>query len=156
MFGYMFQVKMSDRFLETAERYLNRQNLWEPANDFAAEVGAFMIKDRARGQAVLEEMVHLARQKLDAARDSRGRRRFRHYLGDLANAIDMIQIFSRSWINRHVSSLRPEATPRPEAAEYDPQRGQGISERGSRGRPSYTIKEVSRRWSSHRRLRISS
>ena len=123
MFGYMFQVKMSDRFLETAERYLNRQNLWEPANDFAAAVGAFMVKDRARGQAVLEEMVHLARQKLDAARDTRGRRRFRHYLGDLANALDMFQIFSRSWIDRHVSSLRPEATPRPEAAEYDPQRG---------------------------------
>ena len=123
MFSYMFQVKMSDRFLETAERYLNRQNLWEPANDFAAAVGAFMVKDRARGRAVLEEMVHLARQKLDAARDTRGRRRFRHYLGDLANALDMFQIFSRSWIDRHVSSLRPEATPRPEAAEYDPQRG---------------------------------
>jgi len=53
-----------------------------------------MIKDRARGQAVLKEMVHLARQKLDAARDERGRRRFRHYLGDLANALDMLQIRS--------------------------------------------------------------
>jgi len=82
-----------------------------------------MIKDRARGQSVLEEMEHLARQKMDEAWDSHGRRQFRHYLGDLANALYMFQIFSRSWIDRHVSSLRPEATPRPEAAEYDPHRG---------------------------------
>jgi len=76
MFGRHFvvgQVNMSEIFLETVEQYITSQHHWKQANDFAAEVGKCMLKDSTRRQAVLEEMLHLEKQKRDAARDLQGR-----------------------------------------------------------------------------------
>jgi len=112
MFGRHFvvgQVNMSEIFLETVEQYITSQHHWKQANDFAAEVGKCMLKDSTRRQAVLEEMVHLAKQKRDAARDLQGRRLFRRYLGGLANALHMYQILSQNWINQHVTSASTQA-----------------------------------------------
>lgn len=86
------------------DKLLARGELFQPADTFIDRIGLFLVADN-RLKDLIIRMCDLARRKM---KDRRHQRAMQSWIEEAARTLDVLQMMSVDWINRHVhrSSVR--------------------------------------------------
>lgn len=110
-------------FVDVVEGYLDRGEVYQPAEKFVSELS---LCQRCRGgpdqmkllRDLISRMASLVREKMA---NQRNRKRLQEWRRKVAKDLDTFQIVSRDWINHHVWDLG--ALPKSKEQNYDPMAG---------------------------------
>lgn len=110
-------------FVDVVEGYLDRGEVYQPAEKFVSELS---LCQRCRGgpdqmkllRDLISRMASLVREKMA---NQRNRKRLQEWRRKVAKDLDTFQIVSRDWINHHVWDLG--ALPKSMEQNYDPMAG---------------------------------